>query len=302
MKIAVIIPLLMGVTACYSQKNTNTTTTITTFAQEERAVTDKNIHNNNTNKSDVTITQNSEDKIVEKQVPASDIVYVNETRSKSKSGHIGLNIGGLSWEHFSGRYDIDIDLGGEQQYNGVMSFRMKRDSIFWFSISASIGFQIAKGIIKNDTLHALDLLQKNYYRISLKELQSSTQLPAQIGALQRLFSGETLSQLIYFNSADSTFHGDASFYPGYAVKFDQNNRVLQNAINDEVNGRYLWADYTDRLRVENPQYSVASQTSLFLKDALKTIRLDVRLKTSSFEPIPSYPFNVPNGYTLVESW
>ena len=208
----------------------------------------------------------------------------------------------MSWEHFSGRYDIDIDLGGEQQYNGVMSFRMKRDSIFWFSISASIGFQIAKGIIKNDTLHALDLLQKNYYRISLKELQSSTQLPAQIGALQRLFSGETLSQLIYFNSADSTFRGDASFYPGYTVKFDPTNRVLQNAINDEVNSRYLWADYTDRLQVENPKYSVASQTSLFLKDALKTIRLDVRLKTSSFEPIPSYPFNVPNGYTLVETW
>jgi hypothetical protein len=250
MKIAIIIPVLMGVTACYSQKNTNSSVPKAAFPTDEMAVP------------------------------------------------IGL----LSWEHFSGRYDIDIDLGGEQQYNGVMSFRMKRDSIFWFSISASIGFQIAKGIIKNDTLHALDLLQKNYYRISLKELQSSTQLPAQIGALQRLFSGETLSQLIYFDEADSTFHGDASFYPGYMVQFDQTNKVLQNAINDEVNGRYLWADYTSRLQVENPKYSVASQTSLILKDALKTIRLDVRLKTSSFEPIPSYPFNVPNGYTLVETW
>ena len=302
MKIAVIIPLLMGVTACYSQKNTKIPAPFREFPKDEMAVPadHKNIRNDNTNESAVTISPNTEDKIIGKQETASEVVYVNEKLADTKTG--GIVLGHLSWEHFSGRYDIDIDLGGEQQYNGVMSFRMKRDSIFWFSISASIGFQIAKGIIKNYTLHALYLLQKNYYRISLKELQSSTQLPAQIGALQRLFSGETLSQLIYFNSADSTFRGDASFYPGYAVKFDPSNRVLQNAINDEVNGRYLWADYTNRLQVENPKYSVASQTSLFLKDALKTIRLDVRLKTSSFEPIPSYPFNVPNGYTLVETW
>ena len=302
MKIAVIIPLLMGVTACYSQKNTKIPAPFREFPKDEMAVPadHKNIRNDNTNESAVTISPNTEDKIIGKQETASEIVYVNEKLADTKTG--GIVLGHLSWEHFSGRYDIDIDLGGEQQYNGVMSFRMKRDSIFWFSISASIGFQIAKGIIINDTLHALDLLQKNYYRISLKELQSTTQLPAQIGALQRLFSGETLSEKIYFNSADSTFRGDASFYPGYTVKFDPTNRVLQNAINDEVNSRYLWADYTDRLQVENPKYSVASQTSLFLKDALKTIRLDVRLKTSSFEPIPSYPFNVPNGYTLVETW
>ncbi len=301
MKNAFIIPLLMGVTACYSQKNTKIPAPFREFPKEMAVPTDnKNIRNDNTNESVVTISPNTEDKIIGKQETASEVVYVNEKLADTKTG--GIVLGHLSWEHFSGRYDIDIDLGGEQQYNGVMSFRMKRDSIFWFSISASIGFQIAKGIIKNDTLHALDLLQKNYYRISLKELQSSTQLPAQIGALQRLFSGETLSQLIYFNSADSTFRGDASFYPGYEVKFDPNNKVLQNAINDEVNGRYLWADYTNRLQVENPKYSVASQTSLFLKDALKTIRLDVRLKTSSFELIPSYPFNVPNGYTLVETW
>ena len=301
MKNAFIIPLLMGVTACYSQKNTKIPAPFREFPKEMAVPTDnKNIRNDNTNESVVTISPNTEDKIIGKQETASEVVYVNEKLADTKTG--GIVLGHLSWEHFSGRYDIDIDLGGEQQYNGVMSFRMKRDSIFWFSISASIGFQIAKGIIKNDTLHALDLLQKNYYRISLKELQSTTQLPAQIGALQRLFSGETLSEKIYFNSADSTFRGDASFYPGYAVKFDPNNKVLQNAINDEVNGRYLWADYTNRLQVENPKYSVASQTSLFLKDALKTIRLDVRLKTSSFEPIPSYPFNVPNGYTLVETW
>lgn len=266
MKIALILPFLMGVTACYSQKNISTSPTPAIKSDQPLA-------------------------------PASDIMF-EESISNSEA----TTLGNLNWEHFSGRYDIDIDLGEGQEYNGVMNFRMKRDSLFWFSISASIGFQIAKGIIKNDTLHALDLLQKNYYRISLKELQASTQLPAQIGALQRLFSGEVLSQLIYHDNADSTFHGDASFYPGYKGKFDNANRVTQNAISDELNQRYLWADYSGRLKTENPQYSVASQTRIILKDALKTIRLDVRLKTSSFEPIPSYPFNVPNGYTLVETW
>lgn len=302
MKILALVPLLMGVTACYSQKNTKITAPFREFPKDEITVPvdNKNIQNNHTGESSVTISNNTEDKIIGKQVPASGIVYLNETAADNKTGDNEL--GHLNWEHFSGRYDIDIDLGEGQEYNGVMNFRMKRDSLFWFSISASIGFQIAKGIIKNDTLHALDLLQKNYYRISLKELQASTQLPAQIGALQRLFSGEILSKQVHFNSADSTFRGDASFYPGYTAKLDNTKRVKQNAINDGINQRYLQADYTDRLFVDNPLHSVSSQTRIILKDALKTIRLDVRLKTSSFEPIPSYPFNVPNGYTLVETW
>ncbi len=271
MKILALIPLLMGVTACYSQKNISTAPTPTI-------------------------------KMEQKVEPAPDVLLKEAILDAEISAIGDMPLGNLSWEHFSGRYDIDIDLGEGQEYNGVMNFRMKRDSLFWFSITASIGFQIAKGIIKNDTLHALDLLQKNYYRVSLKELQVSTQLPAQIGALQRLFSGEILSQQVHFNSADSTFRGDASFYPGYVVTFDNAKNVKQNAINDAVNQRYLWADYTDRILVNNPLHSVSSETRIFLKDALKTIRLDVRLKTSSFEPIPSYPFNVPNGYTLVETW
>ncbi len=211
-------------------------------------------------------------------------------------------IGLLEWTTFSGRYDIDIDLGEGNSYNGVMSFRMQRDSIFWFSISASIGFQIAKGIIRKDTLHALDLLGKNYYRISLKELQTSTQLPAELGAIQRLFTGEVLTTDILFNPKAYSGISVSDFYYGYSFTCNIDKTLSENILNDEVNNRNLNAKYVERMVSKNPQKALATKIRIILKDALKTIQLDVRLKNSSFEDIPSYPFNVPNGYTLMESW
>lgn len=208
----------------------------------------------------------------------------------------------IPWTYFSGKYDVDIHLGEGQDYNGTLSFRMKRDSVFWFSVSASIGFQIAKGIIINDTLHALDQLQKNYYRVPLKALQASTQLPASIGALQRLFSGEVLTTALTYAEETQTWNGDTTFYPGYKARINPEGYVSQNAINDDVYKRYLTSDYSGRTSQGIQGYAVAPSWTLTLKDALNTIRLDVQLKTASFEPIPSYPFYVPNGYTLVESW
>ena len=112
MKNAFIIPLLMGVTACYSQKNTKIPAPFREFPKEMAVPTDnKNIRNDNTNESAVMISPNTEDKIIGKQETASEIVYVNEKLADTKTG--GIVLGHLSWEHFSGRYDIDIDLGGE---------------------------------------------------------------------------------------------------------------------------------------------------------------------------------------------
>jgi len=268
MKILALIPIILSVTSCFSQKkqlNKSTKTENSTFTSE-------NSSSNN---------------------PISPSTI-------SKSGLV--EIGHLNWKEFSGRYDVDVEMGEGQSYNGVMSFRMKRDSIFWFSVSASIGFQIAKGIIQNDTIQILDLLNRHYYSLPLDLLQENTQLPASISALQRLFTGEVLSDAVYYNEADSSFRGDKSFYSGYQVKFYPSNYVARNAINDEVNARNLWAEYGERISQENPGHNVSMETKIYLKNALNTIRLNVRLKTYSFEPIPSYPFNVPSSYTPINIW
>jgi len=86
------------------------------------------------------------------------------------------------------------------------------------------------------------------------------------------------------------------------VKFYPSNYVARNAINDEVNARNLWAEYGERISQENPGHNVSMETKIYLKNALNTIRLNVRLKTYSFEPIPSYPFNVPSSYTPIDIW
>ncbi len=291
-----LITAVLGVTSCFSQQQGQIP------KKEIPIIKDRLDSSGNSNSVNVIILEDQDypANIAPKSSKTSSLK--NSDSSKFHFATSNEGIGQLDWTTFSGRYDIDIDLGEGNAYNGLMSFRMHRDSLFWFSITASIGFQIAKGIIRNDTLHALDLLNKNYYRISLKELQISTQLPAELGALQRLFTGEVLTQEIMYDPTANSGTGVSNFYPGYSFKCNADKTLSENTLIDKVNNRNLNAKYEARLAAKTPERAIASKTRIILKDALKTIQLDVRLKNSSFEGIPSYPFNVPNGYTLVESW
>lgn len=212
-----------------------------------------------------------------------------------------LRVPELAWEHFSGKYNIDIDLGNGQEYNGILSFRMKKDSVIWFSITASIGFQIAKGIITKDSFHALDLLGKNYYRSTLESFQKSTGLPAKIDVIQKIFTGEVWSKYATYDAHDSSWR-DVNLFKGYSGKTNGTGLLIRNALFDESTKSQLLIDYKSHLTATDKQIAVASESQMTIQDALNTIRLQLQLKTSSFDVIPSYPFNVPSGYKVMDSW
>ena len=82
------------------------------------------------------------------------------------------------WEYFSGRIGLDY-YGPDQELSGVISLRMRKDSLIWFSASAAIGIQVMKGIISRDSIKILDIFNKKYRAYSIKEL--GKQFGADIG-------------------------------------------------------------------------------------------------------------------------
>ncbi len=208
----------------------------------------------------------------------------------------------LNWNYFSGKYNIDLEIDKNQDYNGTLSFRMRRDSIIWFSITASIGFQIAKGIITKDSFHALDLLGRNYYRYSLQDFQRMSGIPADIGVIQKIFTGEVLSPNATYEPQDSSW-SDRNFFKGYKGKSDGVSLLIQNFILDESSLSELTVNYMNRLKGNSNgtlALSVATESVMMLKTALNNVRLKLQLKTSNFDVIPSYPFNVPSDYKIME--
>ncbi|MCX6183122.1 MAG: DUF4292 domain-containing protein [Bacteroidetes bacterium] len=68
----------------------------------------------------------------------------------------------LDFQWLKGRFDADVDLGNEQiGFNA--SFRMKKDSVIWITIS-KMGFNVVKIVLTPDTVVVVDKIQGQYYK------------------------------------------------------------------------------------------------------------------------------------------
>lgn len=185
-----------------------------------------------------------------------------------------------NWNHITASYLVDLNLDGNEMA-GKMSIRMRRDSIIWFSISASIGIQIAKGVITQDSLFFLDLYNRQYYPQSSNDLlydllgivpNSDSSIQA-LSFIQGIFTGSIArgGQFNYengFGKANITYDTAIQSFPPPSFSIN-------------ISGK------------NSPNTNGQSQKS---NNGLNNIRLNAELKTVRFDAIPSYPFSVPTDY------
>jgi hypothetical protein len=202
------------------------------------------------------------------------------------------------WQYVSSSYQCGIQFAGNE-YTGTLRLKMKHDSIIWFSIKAAFGLQIARGIIKKDSAHILNVMQGEYYALSLEELENRMQLPAQVSSIQKLFTGETLTDdLVKIpGSKDSTFSGKSEPFKDYSTSISDTG-VIFNSFVKKNPDRSLIAQYLSFTKWK--VYPIAEKWFIQVKDELNTVRLEMQLRNVSFSTIPSYPFSIPEGYKRVK--
>lgn len=180
-----------------------------------------------------------------------------------------LNFNNDNWNHITASYLVDLNLDGNEMA-GKMSIRMRKDSIIWFSISASIGIQIAKGIINKDSIHFLDLYNRHYYAQSIKDLPLAIpQADSGIYALrfmQGIFTGNIATG------------GQFNYENGFGKA---------NITYDSASNSFPPTNFYIKVEGKNPEKA---------QNGLNNIRLDAELKTVRFDAIPSYPFSVSADY------
>lgn len=191
-----------------------------------------------------------------------------------------ININQDNWNHITASYLVDLNLDGNEMA-GKMSIRMRKDSIVWFSISASIGIQIAKGVIRKDSMFFLDLYNRHYYAQSTSDLLQD--LPIAIpqtdtgtfamSFIQGIFTGSiaTGGQFNYengFGKANITYDSAAQSFPP--------------------------PNFSIKIEGKNPPSAISQRPKS--NNGLNNIRLDAELKTVRFDAIPSYPFSVSADY------
>lgn len=191
-----------------------------------------------------------------------------------------MNINQDNWNHITASYLVDLNLDGNEMA-GKMSIRMRKDSIIWFSISASIGIQIAKGIIREDSVFFLDLYNRQYYPQSTKDI-----LYDLIGVVPNAVSNiQALSFIQGIFTGSIATGGQFNYENGFGKA---------NITYDSAAQSFPPPSFSIKIESKNPPTAISERPKS--NNGLNNIRLDAELKTVRFDAIPSYPFSVPAGY------
>ncbi len=214
-------------------------------------------------------------------------------------------ISNIDWTYCTAKYDADIKVES-QELSGTVSFRMKKDSIIWFSVSAIMGIQILKGIINRDSAHILDVYNQKYYALSINDLNKLQELPADLSAIQALIVGNSPTynlvlqdSVLQNNEYSHNWQGSEVPFTSYSAT-TKNKLFTESRFSDKGKMRKLIVSYTDRMLQSNiaiprkMSWSIVEQ-----KSDLNNLRLDLTLKTARFDAIPSYPFSIPADYERV---
>lgn len=234
-----------------------------------------------------------------------------------------------NWSHYTARYNVDVNIS-DQKISGAMNVRMKRDSIFWFSFSLAIGFQVAKGVLINDTLHVLDLYNKNYYALAVSDAAKYLSIPLGVKHLQNLFIGQPLTDtcspqphqnskysaatsngLLCFNTTippllvSNYFAAEANILNPALPDFKQLALAeITNSDKPKEKASVRYKDWTPAKATfnapnNNSGFSAIPHTiDISTVNAQESAQVQLSLITAGFEPIPSYPFRVGSEYTL----
>lgn len=218
-----------------------------------------------------------------------------------------LTLANPEWKYFTGRYELDADLG-ENSMTLNFSLRMKRDSIMWFSVSIpSIGIQVAKGLITNDTAKILDLYNKTYYYIPVSQLDQLLGTRLDLQKLQATFMGHPLvdSGALVNLPGKSVPNTNVFLTPIQNTDYQvitaitqNNNEVVKSSIFSNINPKQNFVINNSNFQKQE-NINVPTLIKLLMQDAEKSAQLDFSLKTARFDAIPSYPFVVSSEYTVV---
>lgn len=217
----------------------------------------------------------------------------------------------LNWEYYTAKYDFNAELGnpmekGAEEVAGTLSIRLRKDSLMWFTVSASIGIQVMKGIIRKDSAFILDNFNKKAYILAIEDLSQINDLPANLTTIQRIFTGELLTNKLLrdqnsdyakSNLESECFTGAESTFKNYIVALKE-QQVSKFQFREPTRNATLDVYFPVRTTSDSGKHP--EEISIEAKSDLSKVRLNLSLKTARFDFIPSYPFFIPKDYERVD--
>jgi hypothetical protein len=98
-----------------------------------------------------------------------------------------IKIAEIDFQYFTSNSRLHFKTPTENQ-NATINFRIKKDSLIWFSVSG-FGLEAVRGIITQDSLIAIDKLHREYYKYDFASLSQNFNFDLNYQLLQSLVLG-----------------------------------------------------------------------------------------------------------------
>ncbi len=208
----------------------------------------------------------------------------------------------IDTQNFAAKAKVKYD-DGEQKVSFVAQIRIDRGSYIWVN-ATFIAFEVARVMIRPDSIFALNRMDKTYLAQSYAEFQSSHDIPASYHQLEELLIGNSLvhPELPY-----------AFQFDGEAYLFEQMDSVLevteridarsyqskQLSVADMVSNYVVTADYGDyRLGFGSEAFSYGRQY-IIKKDNVYLSNIQINY-TDVGSNEKKAPFEIPKHYERSE--
>jgi hypothetical protein len=160
----------------------------------------------------------------------------------------------LNFEWLKGRFDATADLGNEQvSFNA--SFRMKKDSVIWISIS-KMGINFVKVVLTQDTVVFLDKFHGTYYTGNYSFFRDSLKTDIDFNLFQAIFAGDfhpLFTEDKYSASTEGTNHIYSSPQKSTLGNILESGEFYKGGT-ENINVIYLSKDtnHVERVYYQNP--------------------------------------------------
>ena len=226
---------------------------------------------------------------------ADSVAVIRDLMNKLNSNRIS------DFKTFSAKVKVDYrDKEGEQPELTVF-IRMKKDSIIWISVNATIfSYEALRVLITPDSVKVLNKKDKIVQLRSVSYLQDLTDLPFDFHTLQDLLLGNPVyldSNVVSYKKNDQyiTLMNVGPLFK-HLLAITNGDYLLQHSKLDDADPlRNRTADltYTGYEAVNGVKFSTERRVSVSEKSKLD---VDMNFKQYGFNETLSYPFSIPKNF------
>jgi hypothetical protein len=193
---------------------------------------------------------------------------------------------------------------GYNEAKARINVRIKKDSLIWVSINASVGIEVLRAKILKDSIFLMDRDKKTLFALDFATLSEQYNFKITFDLLQSMLIGEMIRKEYDYALSDKEYYfirqNDGRVrIDNFITK--QNMQLAKVLLAENNSPSKLELIYQDFFRVEDNLFPRKSLTTLDYARPQGLLRAQVAIEYSDItlnDPKTSFPFSVPRSYEI----